>query len=139
MRSSANARDPTANFVVGFLLNTLRAFTEAPIFIASPSGVKPAQEGFHVYEEKERREGIPLNGAPFYWDVLCILAIGEANSGVCLLVEVFDNVNGIRREAKILHEPEQFVMVCCVEGRGEIYIQCIHISVEEFRIFKGHD
>eukprot|EP00983_Pelagomonas_calceolata_P036860 1134733-Pelagomonas_calceolata.AAC.1 len=28
----------------------------APIFIASPSSVKPAQEGFHLYDEEEGRE-----------------------------------------------------------------------------------
>eukprot|EP00983_Pelagomonas_calceolata_P023100 727602-Pelagomonas_calceolata.AAC.1 len=62
--------------------------------------MEPAQERFHVYEEKEGRKGIPLNGAPFYGDDFCIMAGRKANSGVCLLVEVFDGVNGIGGEAK---------------------------------------
>eukprot|EP00983_Pelagomonas_calceolata_P024177 760339-Pelagomonas_calceolata.AAC.1 len=101
--------------------------------------MEPAQERFHVYEKKEERKGIPLNGAPSYEDVFCIMAVRKAYSGVCLLVEVFDGVNGNGEEAKVIHDPEQFVVVCSIEGRGKVYNQCIHISIEEYGIFKSHD
>eukprot|EP00983_Pelagomonas_calceolata_P054444 1143688-Pelagomonas_calceolata.AAC.1 len=137
MRSSANAPLlilfwACCSILCGF-------FTEATICLASPSSVEPARERFHVYEEKEGRESISLDGAPLYGDVICILTIREANSGVRLFVKVFDGVNGIRGEAKVKHDPKQFAVVCCVEGRGKIHNQGIDISVEEFGIFKSHN
>eukprot|EP00983_Pelagomonas_calceolata_P038773 1136916-Pelagomonas_calceolata.AAC.2 len=73
-----------------FLHDTLWAFTEAPITIALPSNAKPAQEGFHAYEAKEGRECITLN---------VIQPVVPLSLGI---------VNGIRREAKAIHDPEQF-------------------------------
>eukprot|EP00983_Pelagomonas_calceolata_P017761 557499-Pelagomonas_calceolata.AAC.1 len=51
--------------------------------------MEPAQKGFHVYEEEEGRDGIPLDGPPLYGDVFCNLTSRETDSGVCLLVKVF--------------------------------------------------
>eukprot|EP00983_Pelagomonas_calceolata_P028292 886254-Pelagomonas_calceolata.AAC.2 len=63
--------------------------------------MEPAQERFHVNEKKEGRKGTPLNGAPFYGDVFCIMAVRKANSGVCLLVEVFDGVKKIKTKKAV--------------------------------------
>eukprot|EP00983_Pelagomonas_calceolata_P066680 1149157-Pelagomonas_calceolata.AAC.1 len=46
----------------------LWTFVEALIFIATPTSMEPAQQVFHVNEEEEGREGIPLDGPPFYGD-----------------------------------------------------------------------
>eukprot|EP00983_Pelagomonas_calceolata_P062205 1147176-Pelagomonas_calceolata.AAC.1 len=63
---------PTAVVVLCFLFNGVWTFVDALRFIASPTSMEPAQQGFHVYEEKKGREGVPMDVPPFYGDVLYI-------------------------------------------------------------------
>jgi len=43
-------------------------------------------------------------------------------------VEIFYRIYGICWEPKVIHNPEQFVMVCCVKCRCEIYYEWLHMS-----------
>eukprot|EP00983_Pelagomonas_calceolata_P034343 1075861-Pelagomonas_calceolata.AAC.1 len=106
--------------------------------------MEPAQQGFHVHEEEEGGEGVSLDGPPLYGDVFCVLTSRQTDSGVCLLVQIFYSVNGIGRKAKVIHDPEQFIVVCCIEGRGKVGLlsrqkaQQKHLSAKSKKVYNSN-
>eukprot|EP00983_Pelagomonas_calceolata_P019114 600928-Pelagomonas_calceolata.AAC.1 len=68
--------------------------------IAWVSNVQPAEQGLNVNKEKERRKCISLNGSPFHRDFSGVISRGESDSCSRLVVQVFDDINGIRGESK---------------------------------------
>ena len=57
-----------------------------------------------------------------------------------MFVEIYNSIHGISREAKVIHDPKQYVTVCYVKCRCEVYYECIYVLLDELGIFiLGHN
>jgi len=79
---------------------------------------------------------VSLNGSSFTWDLPC--RPEAAWFSVCLIVKVLYYIYGVRGEAKIKHNDEQFVVVCSIESISKIYNESVDLLFIELCILQSH-
>eukprot|EP00983_Pelagomonas_calceolata_P039438 1137186-Pelagomonas_calceolata.AAC.3 len=72
--------------------------------------------------------------------VICLVLPPEGNLiWVLAFSVIFDRVNGISREAKVIHNSKHPVMKSGIKSRSEVYDKGTDVFPKRFQIFKPHD
>ena len=77
-----------------------------PKLVALAPSVQPPQQGLYIQQEQERRQRVALHRPPVNPD-RGSQAVRGAVAGGCPCVQVFHNLNGICREAQVMHDSQQ--------------------------------
>ena len=104
-------------------------------------GCEPAEEGFNIDQEDERRESISLDSTPPYRNGVSDATRGRIDQdfGANIRVDASDGSDRIRREAEISHDFEEFLVVYGVEGIREINVEEVDVVVEPRGILEAVD
>jgi hypothetical protein len=86
--------------------------------IALVAGCQPAEEGFDVDDENERRKPVSLDDTPADRDGIGDAVCGSVDDhfGGDVRIDASDDSDGVRREPQVGHNFEKFIVVNGVEG-----------------------